>query len=270
MQKGSRILGLALAICLCAGAASAGPLLTANAYFDGVTTWRGSRPFFGTNGTFITDATVEYAVFKPGTFAVNGSLNGSPSIGTLYTPVDPSAGMHYVYAYQIMPVAHGTWTSTTPYRFITGLSVGLADLLSPPFDMNGPDPEMTGDTTTRDRDDPTSVIDKVPSSRSFGLTSGQRTSALWNFSPSLSPYSGGDPDGGGAAPPFSLSTSNILIFTSPWPPEWDRATIKGSSSIDALDRLPSPVPEPATIVLAIIGLSALIVLRPGSPLTRHV
>jgi hypothetical protein len=53
------------------------------------------------------------------------------------------------------------------------------------------------------------------------------------------------------------SNSKILIFTSPYGPEWDSATLlgtKGSVGQAPGDGLPSPVPEPAAVLgLASIG-----------------
>jgi hypothetical protein len=51
------------------------------------------------------------------------------------------------------------------------------------------------------------------------------------------------------------ATSAVLHYTSPYPPEWDNGTVQGVNAVTHDDAMPSPTntPEPATMVLLILG-----------------
>lgn len=62
--------------------------------------------------------------------------------------------------------------------------------------------------------------------------------ALWLFNPVLP----ADTD------------STILYFTSPWGPEWDNAALTGNDFFsDMVEVLPSPTPEPGTLIMLAAG-----------------
>lgn len=72
--------------------------------------FRGAQPFTAVLGPLSFAATVEYAVYAPGTF------NGSAVLGA---PADPSGGTDYVYAYEMIN------SGTQLQRTIGELSVGF-------------------------------------------------------------------------------------------------------------------------------------------------
>jgi hypothetical protein len=57
--------------------------------------------------------------------------------------------------------------------------------------------------------------------------------------------------------------SKVLIFTSPYGPEWDRGAVSGGGlGVSDDDSMPSPVPDPGTVVLVAVG-AALALPRKG-------
>ena len=148
---------------------------------------------------------------------------------------DPSGGTRFVYAYQL----HNT--GGTADRDLGFLSVG--------FDASGPggsNPADIGILLVGDHGDD-------PSSASFIPASGPPyNSATWNFSTTL-------PDG---------HYSEILLFTSPYPPEYYTASVQGGGLSKQSDTspnggggLPSPVPEPGTVLAACGMMGALLIRR---------
>jgi len=140
---------------------------------------------------------------------------------------DPSNGARYVYAYQV----HNTGTSTgTLERDPAFFSVGF-DLDENPLDigfLNIP------------------AGDIAPSASKFiPIGSPPYASATWDFNPTI-------PDG---------KFSEILLFTSAAPPEFDDASVQGGG-LSTQKRLPSPlpVPEPGT-ALAVVGMGAALLMR---------
>jgi hypothetical protein len=133
---------------------------------------------------------------------------------------DPSEGAEYVYAYQF-------FCDPTSTDKVVTLTVGL-----------------DGDETPSDimwiEEDPDNPSGVEPDMYWFGGTVNP-TSALWSFDAGVS----------------SSEKSKILIFTSPFGPQKDLATLSGESSAKTWlesDGLPSPVPEPLTLLsLAIAG-----------------
>jgi len=143
-----------------------------------------------------------------------------------YPGMDPSAGANYVYAYQ---VHNGAGTAS-----ISTLSVGL------------------------------SGGNETPSGIGFVPAGGAAPSST-KFNPGGAPFtSAGFSYTGALLAPGA--TSHILIFTSPFGPELDYASLIGG--ISKSERLPSPVPEPATIVLLGLGALALLAARRNKTLAK--
>jgi len=180
----------------------------------------------------------------------HGTQDFSTSIGTLsmkgevdyavYAPgkfkltfgagSDPSGDKRYVYAYQL----HNTGGTTD--RDLGFLSVG--------FDAAGPggsNPTDIGMLLVGDHGDD-------PSSFSFIPAGGPPfNSATWNFANTL-------PD---------AHYSEILLFTSPYSPEFYDASVQGGG-LSKQSRLPSPVPEPGSALAACGMIGALLIRRRNS------
>ena len=127
---------------------------------------------------------------------------------------DPSNGSQYVYAYQIFNIG------TTGDAKIMSFTVGLdGDIYESPANINNfNNPNL-----------PVGV-----NVYSMQFTGTPPTSANWNYLISNIGLGG---------------RSKILMFTSPCPPEWDYASIVGTSVTGATGNLPSPTPEPATLLI---------------------
>jgi len=142
---------------------------------------------------------------------------------------DPSNNQRYVYAYQM----HNT--GGTADRDLGLLSVG--------FDAAGPggsNPGNLGMLLVGDHGDD-------PSSSSFVPAGGPPfNSATWNFTTAI-------PDS---------HYSEILLFTSPFPPEFFDSSVQGGG-LSKQSRLPSPgpVPEPGSALAACGMLGALLIRR---------
>ncbi|HEY4760392.1 MAG TPA: PEP-CTERM sorting domain-containing protein [Thermoguttaceae bacterium] len=136
---------------------------------------------------------------------------------------DPSGGTQYVYAYQLFNKPNPPSTDLG----INIFTVGLDGNESPAniMEIDNPNPP-TGKTSSP------AFVGTPP------------TSAKWSYSPAnkVSPS----------------ARSKILLFTSKFGPEWDFANLTGwSGSTTPLNTyyLPSPVPEPGTLLgLTIAGL----------------
>jgi hypothetical protein len=137
---------------------------------------------------------------------------------------DPSGGTEYVYAYQI----HNTAPGAVGDRSISTMTVGLDGDESPA----GVGFVLAGGL--------------APSASSFVPAGPPFTSARWSYTGAL------------LAPGM---TSEILLFTSPNGPEMDDASLIGG--INDTQLLPSPVPEPASVVLLVLGAAALLIVRRG-------
>ena len=189
--------------------------------------FRGTKGFDITLATWVLISEVDYAVYAPGQF------EASFGVGS-----DPSAGTHYVYAYQLFndPGNQGA------NRELTELTVGFTDLVDLVDDIELPAnmgflPNAFGDFGL----DPFS-------STLFGVGPG---SAVWSYIGSPIPVS---------------SKSEILLYTSPYPPEFDAAAVKGGigTGVDMDNHiLPSPnsVPEPGTLALGMLGMVLLVTRR---------
>jgi hypothetical protein len=131
---------------------------------------------------------------------------------------DPSNGNDYVYAYQLI-------NAPASPKDITKFTVGLDAAASP-----------SGITEMNDPNPPAGVA--TSSAPAFAPTTSPYTSAAWTF----------NTIGIGAK-------SDILLFTSRYSPEWLTGTVKGTSAMGETGNVPSPLPEPSTLVgVAIAGL----------------
>jgi len=139
---------------------------------------------------------------------------------------DPSSDKRFVYAYQM----HNT--GGTADRDLGFLSVGFNQATP-----GGSNPTDLGIILVGDHGDD-------PSSSTFIPASGPPfNSATWNFSTAI-------PD---------AHYSEILLFTSPYPPEFYDSSVQGGG-LSKQSRLPSPVPEPGT-ALAACGMTMALLLR---------
>jgi hypothetical protein len=134
----------------------------------------------------------------------------------LDAPTYPGADTQYVYAYQIHNNIGGS-------QYLETLSVGFQDQVD--FDSLTEPPELPSNIGFL------AGLGNVPTNTSFstGLTS-----ARWSFVPTNVEIG---------------QHSTVLIYTSPYPPEWDKASIQGGFAMIATENLPSPVPEPASVFL---------------------
>lgn len=140
----------------------------------------------------------------------------------------PLAGQHpsdYVYAYQITGVTGGMFGPGLVARLSVGLNDG--DELPQAIGAYG---AAAGEVAPS-----ASAFDGVPVINTAG----------WDF------LSAQVIDQG--------ETSEVLFFTSPFGPEWDTSTVKGTMSAVAGQYMPSPTPEPLT--LAMLAAAAPLLLR---------
>jgi hypothetical protein len=166
-------------------------------------------------------ANVDYAVYAPGQFHASTALGN---------PVDPSNGSQYVYAYQI-------WNAPSAIASLSLFSVGFADVGESDAGTEGAD-KMPANINFLPF--PTGVS---PSNWTFNGVPAQ--SAVWNF----------------IQPPVAVGDhSSVLIYTSPFAPETDSATLQGGA-LTASARLPSPVPEPGTCLLVLASAGVLLTIR---------
>ena len=211
----------AAVVSLCIGTASAGTVLPSDP--AAMAGWTGTQTFSETLFTFTLDAEVDFAVYAPGAF------NTSSALGF---PADPSGGADWVYAYQVF----NTGGNVAPSL----LSVGFLDLA----------PEGDG-------------VDDLELPTNIGFVDGFASpdvDPVLNFSPDNNPLTIKE----SAVYEFTLpsldDTTDILIYTSPFGPEWDRGSVRGGALIN-FQQLPSPVPEPGTFVLGVLGMALLLTWR---------
>ncbi|MEX0677064.1 MAG: PEP-CTERM sorting domain-containing protein [Pirellulales bacterium] len=208
-------------LALFAGAANGGALLT-----DGNASIQGSKLFSGgnvLNQTLI--ASVEYAVYAPGDFGTSVAL-GLPALA------DPSGGAEYVYAYEIFNDVGGQLR-------VAALSIAL-------------NPGVITNIATN--------VSHAPGTPEAGLAPN-----AWTFIPiAVDPPS--NVKWSYTVSPNLLTVglhSDILLFTSPFGPTFLNASMTGGSASSAPKAgdpavlLPSPIPEPSTLVLSALAAGLL-------------
>ena len=209
---GWEALALTLALAwITAGPAQAGILASDPNAMSG---WQGSVTLSAARLSYLLSATVDYAVYVPGSFDL--SFPGS----------DPSNNTSYVYAYEIFDSAEPTST-----EYIKQFSVGL---------HGGGPVANQGDLTP-----PIGPAGQPSEPPGFGSAP---TSAVWS-------YSGLN----GSTNILPGQNSEILFFTSPDAPGWDYTSLLASHGLAPQtpatgvpargNAVPSPTPEPATMLL---------------------
>lgn len=140
-------------------------------------------------------------------------------------PADPSLDADYVYAYEV-------FSSSIPFKDLTVATLA-GSVPNAYWNTNHVDNVFAPNGGT------------APTAEIFNL-SDHIFNAKWTF-----------------GTPFATGTgfSNILYFTSPFGPTFNTASISGGSTNLASSTLPSPVPEPATVMLAAIAAACLLGVR---------
>ena len=227
MQTKIAILSCALAVlCLFGGVALAGPLPTdGNSYFDGVTTWHGSSLFTDTQAGATLKAEVEFSVYAPGKFGTSAAL-GNPAAA------DPSSGTDFVYAYEILNDGTGLNPSTTT---VSNLSVGL---LAGAIPFNST--RVGNDATTLE-------LGIAPNLSQFVPSGNPKQAAKWSYTHTT----------------LNINQhSDILFFTSPFGPTTILASMQGGDGATIPSAfLPTPVPEPTSLMISIIGMACVLAMR---------
>jgi hypothetical protein len=230
MHTNFRTLFRVTVIVLSLGSLARAGVLTTDA--NAIPGWQGSIVMSGANlsATHTVTAEVDYAVYTRAQYLSSPALNAY--LG--HTPADPgSAGPNdfYVYTYQI-------FTNQGGDSNVTVLSIGL-DYLHGAIPTNGNAIGHDGSPT----------VGAGPNFSLFIPGSDPRQNAKWQYS------------GTGLA---LNSNSDILIFTSPSPPQMYNATMNGTNTTadtGLQPRLPSPTPEPAAVVLAVVGGAGILAWR---------
>jgi hypothetical protein len=183
--------------------------------------WYGTLPVQFTeelkSGNVVVDASIDYAVYAPGKFDLS------------FPGKDPSNGLQYVYRYQLHDAADSG-------DYLKKLSVGLVDISS-----------AAGWFCTSVDPGPIYPAGGL-APPTIGIVGAPPTSVNWAYKASTGLLTaGGD--------------STMLVFTSPFAPTLQSATITSSSTVGWwIDdkgnqynwwqgRLPSSVPEPASLFL---------------------
>jgi len=140
---------------------------------------------------------------------------------------DPSGGTQFVYAYQVFNDLLGNAPVST-------FSVGL---------------------------DPTANVANIGSDAGSGTLGGT--------APTASAFSGTPPTSAvwyfylnTIDPPPTNEHSAVLLFTSPYGPKWAPASVL-NSGLSNKQNLPSPLPEPATVMLMLAGSAVALLRRRG-------
>ena len=192
-----------------------------DAMLQGYQEYVGDSLFGAIPASYSFHAYVDYAVYDKSKF---GSTPGSPFEG-----LDPSGGTEYVYAYQIVNTGKVSHTADVS-MFTVGTDlqeVSIVTNLADPYTSNPPHPAGTGESPNPGTDLGTSVAWSYPFSNAVSV--GEK--------------------------------STILLFTSPIPPDLDTATLEGGMLSLDTQHLPSPVPEPGSLMLLVVAAAALLLLR---------
>jgi len=199
--------------------------------------WYANEPIHFTEDSNeeVVDGSIDYAVYAPGNF--NLSFPGQ----------DPSGGSEYVYRYQL----HNNAGTSTDY--MKKLTVGLVGLVAITDAANC---EWIEPNTG-----PYPSGGVAPSASQVGIIGDPPTSAIWGYKAS--------------APISPGSDSKMLIFTSPYSPTFQVASVLSQSLINhRVDnggnqynwwegQLPSPdpVPEPSSLFCLLASAGFFIVYR---------
>ncbi len=192
---------------------------------DPAALFSGTQPFSGFNGFKWVKADIDYAVYAPGAFSTSGPLH-------LNSPPDFSGGTEYIYAYEIFN------TGTSLDAHVASLSVGLfPNGVSDNATLIGhvPDPSSAGAAPVASNFNPAAAA--TP-----------KVNAFWSFSQFPATLGFGQ-------------HSEVLIFASPNPPSFKVSSITGGFATGASADLPSPVPEPGSLVLVAMALISLVGFR---------
>lgn len=179
------------------------------------------------------DGSIDYAVYAPGQFQLS------------FPNKDPSNGTQYVYRFQL-------YNNTGLNRdYMKKLTIGLVSVSS-----------VTGwFCTSVEPNDPYATGGVAPASNQMTFNGPPYTSVSWGFKSS----------GSGYVQPGSFS--KMLIFTSPYGPTMQSATINSQSTAEHWELggvqhenwhgyLPSPgVPEPATLSSLLVAGGLFVVYR---------
>jgi hypothetical protein len=141
-----------------------------------------------------------------------------------YPGQDPSGGTQFVYAYEVF--------NTSPNPGPTPISVFSVGILP----VSGGPPAAAAAHIEH----LPLVVGTPPDNSSFSSTS-----AVWDYS-TVNLAVG--------------ANSDILLFTSPHPPTMQAASV-GGNGLGTGNNLPSPIPEPSTMILLAIGGAALLMFR---------
>lgn len=225
--------GIAIVVLLVAtGVAHAGLLMDdLNAYDDGSTTWQG-RVEFRTSmfGFFFWGADVEYAVYAPASYAGDSFAESWPGV------TDPSNGQDFIYAYQI-------FNDLDPYPSIPpDMTAANHDVMTLSVILRGQTQAANNSfIASTGYDNITNANSKPPTSLTLGADA-----VMWDYS-----------DGQTGEQVNYQDISDVLFFTSPFGPKMDNATLATDVPNSAM-QLPSPLPEPATLVLLAVGAAAIL------------
>jgi len=140
-------------------------------------------------------------------------------------PTDPSGGTQYVYAYEVLNNLGGS-------SRVVNLSVSLI-------------PTAAAANVTNNAGTP--ELGLAPDlSQLIPVAGNPKTNVKWTWTPTL----------------FTTGLhSDILLFTSPYAPQFLVASMQGGNTTAASSTLPSPVPEPTTLVLGGSALFGLLAFR---------
>ena len=225
----NRLCYILAVLALFAGSAKGGLLVA-----DANATISGTELFSGGNGFQTLIADVDYAVYAPGDFGTSAVL-GLPAGD------DPSGGIEWVYAYQIDNDVGGE-------KGVLALSIDL-----PPGVITNIFTNVSHTSTT-----PAGGLD--PNAFEFiPIAVDPPTNVKWSFTVV------------GNLLNLGLQ-SDILLFTSPFGPTFRNAAMAGTTASGAPlagdeNLLPSPIPEPSTLVL--LALAA-VLLAAGNLRRRRV
>lgn len=228
MHRNSAVFGALLAIWLLSPSrAAAGPLPGDTA---AMTLWQGtSVPYYNqtylaaNNTTYELDAHVEYAVYAPGQFSTSSALG---------SPTDPSGGADYIYAYEFF--------NTSPTN--TNSNLGPVGVKIQNFTVSllaGAVPTFS--TVAHNSTTPEAGMAPAASLTHFNASF---NSAVWGF----------------VVQPGTGTHSDILILASPNPPTWMSSGMTATNTTDS-HLLPSPVPEPSSMILAAFAATFLLATR---------